>query len=248
MLPRFAFIFLVPFSLLVLSCEKKSNPETDSEKTLYALGAKIGASLRVMNLSPDEARFVARGFSDSVRNETVPVEGLAYDNPERAQKIQDLLDSKSQATAMLNEKLGKEYLEKFIAEGGKKTDSGLAFKIIEEGTGASLGAEDVVEMHYEMSVVSGKLLQSTKAKGFSSRLPVNRLLKGWAEGLRIVKVGGKIDLVIPPDLAYGKFGAPPDVPSSAYIKMNIEVLSVTSPADRSVPTSNSGAKKAHGKK
>lgn len=223
-----SMMVLFVVSGLILSCQKKQlEPTSEADKTLYALGAKIGASLRTMKLTREEAAMVSQGFSDSVVTQVQNIEGVAYDDPERAKKIQTLMDEKIHATEKLNEKLGKEYLEKFLAEGGQKTASGLAYKIEAEGEGASVGLEDLANMHFEMSLIDGKILQSTRQRGESSVMPVNRLLKGWTEGLQLIKPGGKIQLVIPPDLAYGKFGAPPEIPGGAYIKMNIELFELT---------------------
>ena len=215
-------------SAFVISCQKKQlEPSSETDKTLYALGAKIGASLRTMKLTPEEAAMVSQGFSDSVVTQVQNIEGVSYDDPERAKKIQSLLDEKTQATERLYEKLGKEFMDKFLVEGGQKTASGLAYKIEVEGTGPKAESEDLANMHFEMSLIDGKILQSTRQRGESSVMPVNRLLRGWAEGVQMIKTGGKIQLVIPPDLAYGKFGAPPEIPGGAYIKMNIELFEVT---------------------
>lgn len=219
------FVITASTSLVLISC-KGDKPKLDSEedKTLYALGAKFGSSLTTLNLSEKEIKLVAQGFRDSALG--IKTDGIILDEPQRAEKIQALLDSKRNVTKVENQKNSKDFIEKFVAGGGKKTDSGLAYQIVKEGEGENPGPNDVVEIHYKASLPDGKVFMNTKDSGQPSRYPLDKIIPGWAQGVQLIKPGGQVKLVIPPELAYGDNGAPPNVPGGSAVVMEVELLSV----------------------
>ena len=103
--------------------------------------------------------------------------------------------------------------EKFLAEnkskeGVKTTDSGLQYKITKEGTGKTPTAADTVTVHYEGKLLDGSVFDSSIKRGKPAEFPLNRVIKGWTEGLQLIKEGGKAILYIPSKLAYGASGTP----------------------------------------
>ncbi|MBF0297571.1 MAG: FKBP-type peptidyl-prolyl cis-trans isomerase [Oligoflexia bacterium] len=124
-------------------------------------------------------------------------------------------------------KEGALYIEKFIVEdGGVKTDSGLAYKILSVGQGKSPSASDTVEVHYEGTLIDGKVFDSSYERNAKISFPLNRVIKGWTEGLQLIKEGGKVQLVIPSELAYGDRGAPPVIPGGATLVFMVELFKV----------------------
>jgi FKBP-type peptidyl-prolyl cis-trans isomerase len=92
-----------------------------------------------------------------------------------------------------------------VPDDAEKTDSGLASKVITEGTGDKKpSAEDTVEVHYSGWTTDGKLFDSSVARGQSISFPLNRVIKGWSEGVQLMVEGEKRRLWIPADLAYGE--------------------------------------------
>ncbi len=90
------------------------------------------------------------------------------------------------------------------AEGAERTDSGLASKVLAPGTGKQHPvAEDIVEVHYTGWTTDGKMFDSSVERGKPSSFPLNRVIKGWTEGLQLMVVGEKRRFWIPEDLAYG---------------------------------------------
>ena len=127
---------------------------------------------------------------------------------------------------------GKAFIEKFIkAEGATVSATGLAYKVIKEGTGATPGGEDVVEVHYHGTLADGTVFDSSVERGKTISFPLNRVIKGWTEGLQTMKEGGKTKFVIPADLAYGEAGAPPKIPGGATLVFEVELFKVTKAAD-----------------
>jgi len=83
------------------------------------------------------------------------------------------------------------------------TESGLAYEVLSEGDGASPGATDRVTVHYTGWTEDGKMFDSSHARGEPTSFALNRVIRGWAEGLQLMKVGGRTRFTIPSDLAYG---------------------------------------------
>ena len=119
-----------------------------------------------------------------------------------------------------------------FAEEGKApetvtTDSGLMYKIIKEGTGPKPQKGDKVKVHYTGKLTDGTVFDSSKNRGpFEFNVGTGRVIKGWDEGVIDMKVGEVRELVIPPDLAYGKRGAPPVIPPDSTLVFEVELLEI----------------------
>jgi len=111
----------------------------------------------------------------------------------------------AQSGAEKGEKFMKENATK---EGVKTTASGLQYKILKEGEGKSPKATDTVSVHYRGTLLDGKEFDSSYKRGEPAEFPLNGVIKGWTEGLQLLKEGGKAILYIPPALGYGARGTP----------------------------------------
>lgn len=121
----------------------------------------------------------------------------------------------------------KAYLDKAAAElGAQRTSSGLVYRVITAGTGASPKATDTVKVHYRGTLTNGKQFDSSYG-GPPAEFPLNRVIPCWTEGVQMMKVGGKSQLVCPSSIAYGDAGAPPDIPGGATLVFEIELLGIS---------------------
>lgn len=219
---------LVVLSLVFVACNKDANPGTEEEKTFYAVGGMFGSKLKDLNLSEKEIDLIATGLRHSAAGKELKVDVTAY-----GPKVQEVFRSRLTAKADVEKKSGAAYLENFLKEeGAKKTESGLAYKIIEEGKGKTPKATDEVEVHYEGKLIDGTVFDSSIERGKTVSFPLNRVIKGWTEGLQLIKEGGKVKLVIPSDLAYGDTGAPPKIPGGATLVFDVELKAVKEPAKK----------------
>lgn len=106
-----------------------------------------------------------------------------------------------------------------------KTASGLKYWDIKEGTGASPAPTEEVKVHYSGWLTDGSLFDSSVKRGQPAQFKLNRVIKGWTEGVGSMKVGGKRRLEVPPDLAYGK-NARPKIPADSTLIFEVELLDV----------------------
>ena len=110
--------------------------------------------------------------------------------------------------------------------GATVTKSGLVYRSLKEGKGASPSASDVVRVHYQGAFPDGRVFDSSYQRGQPTEFPLNRVIPCWTEGVQRMKVGGKAKLTCPPDIAYGARGAGGVIPPNATLVFEIELLDV----------------------
>ena len=119
------------------------------------------------------------------------------------------------------------------AEGGKaaaepgavKTDTGLIYRELKAGDGASPKATDNVKVNYRGTLTNGTEFDSSYKRNEPAEFPLNGVIKCWTEGVQKMKVGGKSQLVCPSDLAYGDQGRP-SIPGGATLVFEVELMSI----------------------
>jgi FKBP-type peptidyl-prolyl cis-trans isomerase FkpA len=195
-------------------------PMTDDEKTVYALGLSMYRSLGQFDLSADELTILKKALTDAAAGK--PAIELETWGP----KIQALANSRSARIAEKQKALSAAFLSKAAAEpGAQKTESGMVYRELRPGTGASPKATDTVKVNYRGTLVDGTEFDSSYKRGEPAQFPLTGVIKCWTEGVQKMKIGGKSQLVCPADLAYGESGRP-GIPGGATLIFEIELLQI----------------------
>jgi FKBP-type peptidyl-prolyl cis-trans isomerase len=159
------------------------------------------------------------------------------------QRVAAAQQQQKKETADKNLAAGKAFLD----ENGKKEGvvtlpSGLQYKITTEGKGANPKATDTVTVHYRGTLIDGTEFDSSITRGQPAKFKLDQVVKGWTEGLQLLKPGSKAQLFIPPNLAYGERGAGPIGPNSTLI-FDVELIGIEPTAKASEPEKKGSAKK-----
>ena len=201
--------------------EAASTSMTEDEKLFYALGLAMSQGLGQFALTEEELESVQKGLADGVLGHEAQVNLQEY-----APKLQSLAQERAQAAAQKEREAGMKVLEEAAAEEGAiETESGMIYKIVEEGTGESPTATDTVEVHYRGTLRDGSVFDSSYERGEPATFPLNQVIPCWTEGVQQMKVGGKAELVCPPDLAYGD-QANQTIPAGATLRFEVELLDI----------------------
>lgn len=203
-------------------------PESDQEKLSYSIGVTLGQSL-----SQDIEDLDIDAFNQAI--EDVYSGGdLQMSQDEMAQALtqfQQQQMAEQQAAAQEAAEANKAEGEKFLAENAKKdgvevTDSGLQYKVLESGDGATPGPKDNVKVHYEGKLLDGTVFDSSYQRGEPVEFRVDQVIEGWQEALQKMSVGDTWMIYLPSDLAYGQAGTGGPIGPNETLTFKVELLGV----------------------
>ena len=199
--------------------------------------AKISSNVELLPTDRFEASFLlgvqamtdedTEGFKAHKKILGADVRAASYlSRLEELSRTRDLL-AQAKSLADINLQKGADFLSanrkrKKITE----TESGLQYLTIKAGKGKSPKEDDEVEVHYHGTLINGEVFDSSVEREETAKFRVNQVIKGWTEGLQLMKVGGKIKFFIPSDLAYGEAGNSAIGPNEVLV-FEVELISIT---------------------
>lgn len=198
--------------------------DSENARINYSLGYQIGGDFKRQGVEMDSDA-ILRGIEDALSGAEplMPPQEMTEALVELKRKV--VAEQRAKAVQMELQYVaeGKKFMqENATKEGVKTTASGLQYKIIEPGTGKTPKATDQVTVNYRGTLPNGNEFDSSYERGEPTTFPLNGVIKGWTEGLQLIKEGGKIQLVVPPDLAYGGRGPLAD----RTLIFDVELISV----------------------
>ncbi len=207
---------------------EKAELKTQKDKVSYAIGMDMGGSLKRNSIDVDIDALV-QGLKDSLAGgKMLMTEQEQRDTLITFQKeFQAKQQEKMKAVAEKNKKEGEAFLEANKKKPGVKVlPSGLQYKVITEGKGASPKDTDTVTVNYRGTLIDGTEFDSSYKRNEPATFPVKGVIKGWTEALQLMKEGSKWQLFIPSNLAYGERGAGSAIGPNATLIFEVELIKV----------------------
>ena len=201
---------------------------TDQEKVSYIIGRQIGGDFKAQNIEINFDNFF-QGVRSSFLGEESEIEQEEISRVMGAfqERMQAAANELSMKASEGNIKAGEAFLaENKLVEGVQVTDSGLQWRSLEAGTGATPELTSTVEVHYEGTLVDGTVFDSSYQRGESITFPVNGVIPGWTEALQLMKEGDTWELAIPSTLAYGDQAAGPTIQPHSTLKFKVQLIKV----------------------
>ncbi|KPL24439.1 MAG: hypothetical protein AMJ75_03785 [Phycisphaerae bacterium SM1_79] len=210
-----------------MTVQKADSLKTEMDKVSYAIGIQLGQNFKNQGVDIKIGPLL-RGLSDALAGKppALTQEEIQKVMTDFSKQMMAKRQEQQKASAAKNLAEGKAFLEaNGKKEGVKVLPSGLQYKILKEGTGKSPTAEDKVKINYQGTLIDGTEFDSSYKTGKPVEYPVKNFIKGWTEALQLMKEGGKWQLFIPPDLAYGERGNR-GIPGNSTLIFEVELLEI----------------------
>lgn len=250
---RSVLILVAAITLFVSSCQQvgeqhskpaekkeitKADLKTEDDNISYSLGFSMGSRFIRDGLDINLEMFqegIKDGFTGSkqiLNEEEMQKTMMALQQKMMAKRqtehMKEMEERKNLGEA--NKEKGVKFLEVNKAKEGVTTlESGLQYRILKKGTGASPKATDTVKCHYKGTTIDGREFDSSYKRGEPATFALNRVIKGWTEGLQLMKEGGKWEFFVPSELAYGEKGAGPNIGPNEVLIFEVELLGIETP-------------------
>lgn len=191
--------------------------ETDEAKVNYSLGYELGKDLKrkELKLLPEP---LIRGAEDALLGRKALVT-----TTQRGKALKEIRAARAEESL----EKAKAFLASVAAKDGiKPLPSGLLYREIKAGEGATPGPQDAVRVNYRGFLADGTEFDSSYERGKPATFQVRKVIKGWREALLLMHEGDQWELFIPPDLAYGKRGRPNKIPPNSALVFEVELIAV----------------------
>lgn len=192
----------------------------------YSLGLLYGESLKAQGFEGMNNELLLEVFRQSLNNELPGEDSLLITKQNASPLVNGYFVKKQKAIALENKVAGEAFLAANKTKDGViTTPSGLQYKVLKQGTGASPQPTSNVTVYYTGTLLDGTVFDGTKP-GSPATFGLSGLIQGWKEGLLLMKEGGKFKFFIPSNLAYGERGSQGAIGPNATIIFEVELVKV----------------------
>lgn len=223
---------------LLAACTKSSPPQEtvqprppeltlskDEERNAYALGADLGKRMHESGMRLEIESFLAgirdglEGHDTRIGQDEISTRVKGVREQERFRRQEELAANNRAAAQAF-------FTQNAAVKGVITTPSGLQYQVLEPGAGERPTATDIVTVNYRGTLLDGTEFDSSYARNQPAKFPLNRVIKGWTEGLQLMQVGARYKLFVPSELAYGQRGAGELIGPDAALVFEVELLGV----------------------
>ncbi len=246
-------LFFPPLASGATDTAQKPGLTTPAQRFSYSYGIEVGGRLKTLETDID-LDSLCQAIRDAYTGKelAIPVKEAVAIRNEFNKKRNAEMKEKRERLAAANLKASQEFLEKNKQKKGVKTTaSGLQYEVITEGTGPKPGATDMVLMHYKGTLLDGQEFDSSYKRNKPVTIPLagsNNIIKGWSEGVQLMRGGSKYRLFIPPGLAYGDKQAGPAIGPNSLLIFEAEMVGIEPQGTAAPAPEKKEEKKAQTKK
>jgi len=217
------------------NAEKAPDLKDDKDKLSYVIGKDMAQNFKrqSIEINPNVFAYAVRstlaGDKALMTDEEIRQTMVAFQKKMMEKQTEAM--QKHMADMQVQGQKNKQESEAYFAENKKKdgvktTPSGLQYKVITNGNGPVPKATDVIQANYRGTLLNGTEFDSSYSRGQPATFPVSGVIPGWTEALKMMKVGSKWQLFIPPQLGYGERGAGNVIGPNAGLIFEIELLGI----------------------
>jgi FKBP-type peptidyl-prolyl cis-trans isomerase FklB len=224
----FAALICIGLFVGVSKAEEKQILKDQNDRTSYSIGYQIGGDLKRQGVGVNPELMV-KGVQDAMggKEPLMTLEEMQKELVVLKQRIVAAQQEEQKKAAAKNLAEGEAFLAENAKKKGVKTlPSGLQYQVLKEGEGTPPKATDTVTVQYRGTLIDGTEFDSSYSRGQPATFPLNRVIKGWTEGVQLMKPGAKYKFFIPPNLAYGAHGAGPKIGPESTLIFEVELISV----------------------
>ncbi|TCV93629.1 FKBP-type peptidyl-prolyl cis-trans isomerase [Biostraticola tofi] len=217
--------------------------KSSEDQAAYALGASLGRYMdnslkeqEKLGVKLDKNQLIS-GVQDAFANQSkLSDQEIETTLQGFEARVKQAAQTKMEQEAKENAAKGDKYRADYAKQKGvKKTENGVLYKVEKAGTGKAPTDSDTVVVNYKGTLADGTEFDNSYKRGEPLSFRLDGVIPGWTEGLKQIKKGGKIQLVIPPEQAYGKTGVP-GIPANSTLVFDVELLDIkATPAQSEKP-------------